>query len=219
MGFSKKVRNKVLLWSDRHCCICKKNCGTNIEVHHIVPKNEGGKDTLDNATPLCFDCHGQVESYNSKHPRGNKYKGEELKSRREQIYEESTRHLVPLIHYGITQDIPGKNAKRVFPDVGFILSHRGNPIPIQVKVKLDVLYKGKQIKSPKGHYSGKNLWRLNPGFTHSGHFKLAMTQKPQRDKLLINVNISIIDQYGREHEWLPVGYYYKPNDNCWFFNP
>ena len=31
-------------------------------------------DDIDNAIPLCFDCHGAVQHYNDEHPRGTKYK-------------------------------------------------------------------------------------------------------------------------------------------------
>ena len=36
--FSDDVKLKCLLWSDRHCCLCGKQCGINIEIHHIIPK-------------------------------------------------------------------------------------------------------------------------------------------------------------------------------------
>jgi len=36
MGFPSDVRTKVLIRSARICCLCFKQCGTKIEVHHIV---------------------------------------------------------------------------------------------------------------------------------------------------------------------------------------
>jgi HNH endonuclease len=36
------------------CVICKEAF---VEVHHIIPQSEGGKDTIDNAAPLCASCH------------------------------------------------------------------------------------------------------------------------------------------------------------------
>src|SRR5258706_8287563 len=119
MAFDQKIRTKVLLWCDRHCCLCKKGCGMNIEVHHLVPEADGGGDDIDNAMPLCFDCHSDVNRYNNEHPRGTKYKIDELRNRREQVYEEFTRHLVPPIDAQITQAIPG--GSRIFPDVGVVI--------------------------------------------------------------------------------------------------
>lgn len=98
-------------------CLCKKPCGVNIEVHHLVPENQGGTDDLDNAIPLCFDCHSEVMRYNQEHPRGTKYKQDELRPRREQVYEKFTRHLVPPIGYRITQEVPNVG-NRTFPREG-----------------------------------------------------------------------------------------------------
>ena len=106
MAFDQKLRTAVLLWCDRHCCLCKKACGVNIEVHHIIPEASGGSNDIDNALPLCFNCHSEVSRYNTEQPMGTKYKPEELKARREQVYEEFTRHLVPPIHYEITNYLP-----------------------------------------------------------------------------------------------------------------
>ena len=82
-----EVKEKALICCKRHCCICGKSKGLNIEVHHIVPKGSGGPDTFDNAIPLCFDCHSTVGSYNPLHPKGNKYSPKELKQLRDDFYE------------------------------------------------------------------------------------------------------------------------------------
>lgn len=118
--FNEDVKMKALLWCNRHCCLCGRARGTDIEIAHIVPKNKGGTDDIDNAIPLCYDCHSEIGKYNKEHPRGNKYRPEELKARREQIYEEQTRHLVPPVSYEVTQRLPDGH-KRPFPDVGFHL--------------------------------------------------------------------------------------------------
>ena len=81
-----KVKEEALIKCRRHCCYCKKHKGINIEVHHITPKSKGGKDTFDNAIPLCFDCHAMIGSYNPKHPKGNKISESELKSIRDEFY-------------------------------------------------------------------------------------------------------------------------------------
>lgn len=31
------------------------------ELHHLIPRAQGGSDTESNITPLCRDCHGLVE--------------------------------------------------------------------------------------------------------------------------------------------------------------
>jgi hypothetical protein len=55
-----------------------------IEVDHIVQKADGGPDTIDNAIPVCFECHAEIHSYSDKHPRGRKFTPEELRSHRDQ---------------------------------------------------------------------------------------------------------------------------------------
>lgn len=78
MGFPPKVKESALVACGRHCCICHKFCGPKIEIHHIKPRAEGGADTIDNAIPLCFDCHADMRTYDSKHPKGTKYSATEL---------------------------------------------------------------------------------------------------------------------------------------------
>lgn len=97
MPFSKKIVNEVLVKSGRRCAICKKFRGTKIELHHIIPKYEGGKDTFDNCIALCFDCHADVGSYNSNHPKGKKYSEKELKMHREILYEKMEKFIPEII--------------------------------------------------------------------------------------------------------------------------
>ncbi|WP_394136490.1 HNH endonuclease [Aliivibrio fischeri] len=78
MGFSVKIKEDAMVASGRHCCLCHKFCGIKIEIHHIKPRAEGGPDTLQNAIPLCFDCHADMRTYDAKHPKGTKYTEGEL---------------------------------------------------------------------------------------------------------------------------------------------
>ena len=82
-----KTITEILLKCARHCVLCGKNCGTNIEIHHIVPIKEGGTNDFDNLIPLCFDCHANVAHYNSAHPKGRKYEINELKIIPNHFYE------------------------------------------------------------------------------------------------------------------------------------
>lgn len=87
MGFSDDIRTNVLTRCKRHCCLCGKYAGVYMELHHIDQKADGGADSEENCIPLCFNCHGEVRSYNSHHPKGLKYGVKELKIRRDEIYE------------------------------------------------------------------------------------------------------------------------------------
>lgn len=82
-----KVKEQALIKCKRYCCLCGQFKGVGIEVHHIIQRSEGGEDTLDNAIPLCFDCHCLIGNYNPKHPKGNRYTPSELRYYRDALYE------------------------------------------------------------------------------------------------------------------------------------
>ena len=93
MGFNRTQSNKLLVSCHRRCCICHRYCGIKIELHHIKPIENGGGDSIENAIPLCFECHAEVQLYNDAHPRGRKFSSDELRDHREQwlkICEKST---------------------------------------------------------------------------------------------------------------------------------
>jgi hypothetical protein len=54
-----------------------------IETDHIVPSADGGNDDIDNAIPVCFDCHAEIHSYNPDHPRGRKFTSNELRAHKD----------------------------------------------------------------------------------------------------------------------------------------
>lgn len=77
------IKAEALVACGRRCCICHEFCGTNIECHHIVPESAGGRATLENCIPLCFDCHAEAGHYNVRHPKGTKYSATELRGHRD----------------------------------------------------------------------------------------------------------------------------------------
>jgi hypothetical protein len=219
MPFSPEVRTRALLWCDRHCCLCKKACGINIEVHHLIPESEGGSDDIENAIPLCFDCHSDVQCYNLRHPKGTKYKPDELKTRREQVYEEFTRHLVPPLDYQVTQQLPD-GGQREFPEVGFVIAHLGDSLPVEVRVKAEaVLHNQTFVFDEVGYYSGDKLWHMNPRRAFRGHFTFPEEILSDEDRVELRVTVSVIDQYEREHVLLPVAWVYKSESNSWYAEP
>lgn len=70
----------------RRCCLCHKFCGVGMECHHILKAAAGGKDTIDNCIPLCFDCHTEVGHYSNDHPKGTKFSEAELRAHRDSWY-------------------------------------------------------------------------------------------------------------------------------------
>jgi hypothetical protein len=84
MAFKPSEVTDVLVRCHRRCCICHRYCGIKIETDHIEPKAEGGSDDIDNCLPVCFECHAEIHSYNDNHPRGRKFRPEELRAHRDQ---------------------------------------------------------------------------------------------------------------------------------------
>jgi hypothetical protein len=211
--FSEADKVRVLLWCGRHCCLIGKMTGVGMEVAHL----ETGRSDIDNAIPLCFDCHAAIGHYNRRHPRGRKFSIAELKARRDQVYEQHTRHLVPPVQYSLTQE------GRTLPDLGFQISNLGNTYPIRARIEVN-LFQGIRAFGPpetSGHYNGKYVWNLNPGFGVSGHFNvpaemLQSTTEPMRAR----IDVTLIDIYDREHKLLPVGYVHAlGTQSYWYFEP
>lgn len=218
--FAEEDKLKCLLWCDRHCCLCGKPSGSNIEIAHIEPRKRSdvtNVDNIDNAIPLCFECHSEIGKYNREHPKGNKYRIRELKSRRDQIYEKFTRHLVPPIVYEVTQ-----HGSRSLPDVGFSLSHQGDSLPIKVLVALEIFLANRSLglaETVNGLYSGKKYLNINPRGGFRGHFPIPEEAVNTKERLEIRTNVKILDQYEREHHLLPVGWVYMRDQNSWFYEP
>jgi 5-methylcytosine-specific restriction endonuclease McrA len=77
--FPGAVREKVLLWCARHCCICGKQSGIDIELHHINPDlSPPALNEVDNTIPVCYDCHAKLELSRSGGPRGSKWTQREM---------------------------------------------------------------------------------------------------------------------------------------------
>lgn len=218
--FSENTKIRVVLWSFRHCCLCGKQCGTKIEVHHIIPKSKGGTDNIDNAIPFCFDCHAEVAAYQCEHPKGTKFSDKELKSRRDQVYEEHTRHLVPPLDFRVTQQIPGIDKRRVFPDVGFVVLNLSDYLKAQVFFKLEVILNNSKCEILKdGYYNGTKPWHMNPRLLAGGHFHIPKWARDAGQRLEVRVSCTIADIYARTHELLPVGWIYMWDKNDWYFEP
>ena len=180
---------------------------------HLDPK----QSDIDNAIPLCFDCHADVGHYNTKHPRGRKYSILELKARRDQIYEQHTRHLVSPVEVQITQ------TGRMLPDVGFVLQNLGDAYPVRVRVVVTLFQGDRSYGSPEtaGHYDGRLLWNLNPLFRVNGHFNLPeIALRNESQPIKARFDLTVIDLYGREHKPLPGGFVHPLAPGAdWYFEP
>ena len=54
MAFNESIKREVKEKAAFRCCRCQS---ISVEVHHIIPQTCGGEDTIENAAPLCPNCH------------------------------------------------------------------------------------------------------------------------------------------------------------------
>jgi hypothetical protein len=111
MSFSQKIKEEVLVLSARHCCVCHKSKGVKLEVHHIIPKQQGGLDTIENAICLCFDCHADAGHYFAGHPKGIKFSPNELLKHKEAWFKIVREHKILPAIKSITGNISKLNYK------------------------------------------------------------------------------------------------------------
>jgi len=105
MAFSRDQVSELLVRCHRRCCVCHRFCGVKIETDHIVPTAEGGSDDIENAIPVCFECHAEIHGYNDKHPRGRKFLPEELRNHKEQWLNICAEHPEALVSASRTADV------------------------------------------------------------------------------------------------------------------
>jgi hypothetical protein len=82
--FPEKDVSDLLAACHRRCCICHRFCGVKMEIDHIVPRKDGGTNSIENAIAVCFDCHAEIHHYNTSHPKGRRFRAEELLKHKEQ---------------------------------------------------------------------------------------------------------------------------------------
>lgn len=75
MPFPQSVKDQAKGQAAFRCCRCGE---IGVEVHHIVPQSEGGANTIDNAAPLCPNCHTSFG--------GNAEKRGEIRAMRDRWY-------------------------------------------------------------------------------------------------------------------------------------
>jgi hypothetical protein len=105
MPFPENDVNRLLVDCHRRCCICHRFCGVKIETDHMTPRANGGKDTIDNAIAVCFECHAEIHCYNDKHPRGRKFKAKELQEHKRQGLDICRNHPEILVQSSWTYDV------------------------------------------------------------------------------------------------------------------
>ena len=110
MAFNRDEVARLLAMCHRRCCICHQFCGVKMETDHIIPKDDGGDDNIENAIPVCFECHAEIHSYNIKHPRGRKFTPDELRQHKDQWLQICSEHPEILAKSYMRSDVGPLNA-------------------------------------------------------------------------------------------------------------
>lgn len=87
MAFDKSESDNLLVQTGRRCCICQRLHG--VQLHHIVPVEKGGSDSIDNAVPLCPNCHNEVHSGHASGRVTRCYTAGELKQHRQRTIQQA----------------------------------------------------------------------------------------------------------------------------------
>src|SRR5262245_33993057 len=76
MPFSESLKVQVKKMAAFRCCRCHD---IGVDIHHIIPQAHGGTDDIDNAAPLCQNCHDRFGA--------NPEKRKEIRQMRDWWYE------------------------------------------------------------------------------------------------------------------------------------
>lgn len=68
MAFTELIKQEARRRAGYKCCLCHET-SVSVEVHHIIPQEENGPDTLENAAALCPSCHGDFGGNTEKQSR------------------------------------------------------------------------------------------------------------------------------------------------------
>lgn len=85
MAFKQEEIEQLLAETGRRCCLC--GMLHKIQVHHIVSRDDGGTDDIDNAIPLCPNCHDEVHGRYISGKTTRIYTPNELKLHRKRTIE------------------------------------------------------------------------------------------------------------------------------------
>ena len=85
MPFKQAEVDELLAATGRQCCLCQRMHG--VQIHHIEPKEDGGEDVIENAIPLCPNCHDEVHGTYVSGRTTRTYSASELRLHRDRTIE------------------------------------------------------------------------------------------------------------------------------------
>ena len=64
------AKRRIMSMHGDTCVICGTKNRSILEIHHVIPKSEGGTNEIGNLIPLCHICHCAVHKINNLNPYG-----------------------------------------------------------------------------------------------------------------------------------------------------
>lgn len=62
-NIDRSVKYAIICLAGTRCMYCGEDFGPEITWHHLKPRYAGGKDTLENASLLCSNCHCHIHKF------------------------------------------------------------------------------------------------------------------------------------------------------------
>lgn len=62
-NIDRSVKYAMICLAGTRCMYCGEDFGSEITWHHLKPRYAGGKDTLENASLLCSNCHCHIHKF------------------------------------------------------------------------------------------------------------------------------------------------------------
>lgn len=176
---------KLLAECHRRCCICHRFCGVKIETDHMQPNADGGPDTIDNAIPVCFDCHAEIHSYNDQHPRGRKFRPDELRRHKDEWLRICREH-PEVFSSALREDSVGL-LQALIDELEFQKVHRG-----ETRVLSSVIWPSSITGVATTNKSVQNM-RLTPK-----PLTLKLVSEPFPMRGYKRIAVKVVDVYGNE---------------------
>jgi len=182
MPFPEPIKLEVKRKAHYRCVICKSF--SPLHVHHIIPTQIGGSDTIDNAVPLCPNCHDMY----GDNPQKRKW----IKQRRDFWYD----YCDKILNYDNL-----KQLEKTYNILEESMSRQDEKIS-NLERKIDILNNTVQ------HYSSliNNLIARLPYTTEDE--KDSLKEQIDMSSNILAVSGSIIDNFSRKEK----GVYYHPPD-------
>lgn len=91
MAFAKSDIDDLLARTGRMCAVCNRQ--NRVQVHHIVPKHDGGTDDASNMIPICPNCHDEAHADYAPGRTTRQFTPEELRKHLERTIKLATQQV------------------------------------------------------------------------------------------------------------------------------